>query len=172
MSQTVSTAATNPEFTTADRLRKARQLSGNTTVSFAEAIGLSRQAVVRYETGNGAPAPKTTLLQWAAATGVSLSWLESGETVKATAAPLLALAIGRRLQKARQKTGMSVTQFADATHLSSDAVEAYENGQPPTDSLIRVWSKSTGIPTEWLSEGTVPIEFRAVPERHFVSLYS
>lgn len=66
-----------PEFTRADRLRKAREVTGMNQSAFAEHIGISPRSVGNYE--NGSVAPRQVVLNaWALGTGVPLEWLETG----------------------------------------------------------------------------------------------
>lgn len=67
-----------PEFTQADRLRKARELTGLDQTQFAERAGISRQTVSNYE--GGLREPRGLYLRaWAEATGVDMHWLQTGE---------------------------------------------------------------------------------------------
>lgn len=67
-----------PEWTMGDRLRKARSLTGLGVREFAELIGVSHGTVTNAETD--ARAVRTiTLNAWAAHTGVSREWLETGQ---------------------------------------------------------------------------------------------
>jgi transcriptional regulator with XRE-family HTH domain len=66
-----------PEWTQADRMRKAREIRGLSQTEFAEATGLSRRTVVRVESGEKVPGVKEFNL-WKMATGVSRAWLETG----------------------------------------------------------------------------------------------
>ena len=69
-----------PEFTRADRLRKAREELGLDQGAFAELIGVSRGTVSNYERGT-TPADRIVVLRaWALATRVSYEWLLHGET--------------------------------------------------------------------------------------------
>ena len=61
-----------PQFSRADRLRKAREITGLDQGQFASRAGFSRQTVSNYESG-------LYLRAWAEATGVDLHWLETGE---------------------------------------------------------------------------------------------
>ena len=67
-----------PTFTLADRLRKAREVTGMDQAEFAERAGLSRTGVSKAERGDGVPR-RSTLRLWALASGVPLSWIETGE---------------------------------------------------------------------------------------------
>lgn len=67
-----------PEWTIADRLRKAREHAQMDKGEFAEKIGISRNSVGNYE--NGHTVPRTIVINaWAFATGVPREWLETGE---------------------------------------------------------------------------------------------
>lgn len=67
-----------PEFTLADRLRKAREITGLNQRDFANEIGVNRNSVGNYETGMTKPRP-VVLRAWALRTGVPAMWLETGE---------------------------------------------------------------------------------------------
>jgi transcriptional regulator with XRE-family HTH domain len=66
-----------PEFTVADRLRKARELTGLDQSEFAARAGFSRTTVVNYELGHRVPRA-LYLRAWATASGVDATWLETG----------------------------------------------------------------------------------------------
>lgn len=67
-----------PEFTTGDRLRKARESAGLGQEEMAEATGLSRGTVSNLEL-NKAPLKSSYLKLWAMATGVPVEWLQWGK---------------------------------------------------------------------------------------------
>lgn len=67
-----------PAFTLADRLRKAREVTGLSTIHFAQKMAISRTTVVNYEHGYRTP-PTLYLRAWAVASGVDLDWLEFGD---------------------------------------------------------------------------------------------
>ena len=69
---------TIPSFTVADRLRKAREVTGLDQAEFADRAGLSRTGVSKAERGESAPR-RSTLKLWALASGVPLLWIETGE---------------------------------------------------------------------------------------------
>ena len=70
-------ARTVPTWTLSDRLTKARQVAGLKQDELANVLGLNRRTVIRYEAGEIAMYP--TLLSWADACGVSVSWLLTGD---------------------------------------------------------------------------------------------
>lgn len=70
-------AGTVPAWTLPDRLRKARESAGLNQAALAEVTGMSRRSISAYETGDGAPR-RPQLIAWAMATGVPLTWLETG----------------------------------------------------------------------------------------------
>jgi transcriptional regulator with XRE-family HTH domain len=72
-----------PEFTVADRLRKAREYAGLEQNELAERIGLGRTTISNYERGT-TPPKRPLLLSWAMATGVSLDWLRGFDVPGAT----------------------------------------------------------------------------------------
>ena len=67
-----------PQWTVADRLRKAREMTGMDQGQFAEHAGLSRTGVNAAEGGKTTPR-RSTLKLWALSTGVPLQWIETGE---------------------------------------------------------------------------------------------
>ena len=66
-----------PEWTLADRLRKARLMTGLEAQEFADEIGIHRNSVRNYERGR-LPRP-IVLKAWALRSGVSYEWLVTGE---------------------------------------------------------------------------------------------
>jgi len=68
-------------FTIGDRLSKAREHAGLSQAQMAEALGIGRRSVVRYESGKIPPRP--AVIAWSSITGVPLWWLDGAE------APLL-----------------------------------------------------------------------------------
>lgn len=66
-----------PEWTTGDRLRKARSLTGMTLAEFAAATLISAKTIGNYEADRFRPKP-LALKRWAEVTGVSETWLLTG----------------------------------------------------------------------------------------------
>lgn len=73
----VPTRPADLEFHQGDRLRKAREHAGHDAKSFAELLGISRDALRGYERGKVTPR-RPVLNQWALATGVPVEWLSEG----------------------------------------------------------------------------------------------
>ncbi|MFJ3394015.1 helix-turn-helix domain-containing protein [Leifsonia aquatica] len=71
------TILNNPTWTLADRLKKARLLSGLDQATLADRLGIARNSISNYETGRSEP-NASTFVRWASATGVSLEWLAEG----------------------------------------------------------------------------------------------
>ena len=68
-----------PERTIGRRLRDAREDTGMSQSEFAEATGMSRRTITRMEQATDiAGLRKPALMAWAMATGVPLSWLQTG----------------------------------------------------------------------------------------------
>ena len=67
-----------PQFGLTDRLRKAREMTGMEKQEFAEAIGVHRDSISRYESGKNSPR-KPILAAWSLATGVDIEWLKTGK---------------------------------------------------------------------------------------------
>ena len=74
---TVQVAGMIPEFSKADRFRKAREHAGLEQAELAQAMGVSRSTVSNVERGLVA-VRRITLRAWAMATGVDATWLETG----------------------------------------------------------------------------------------------
>lgn len=68
-----------PEWTAADRARKARETAGLNQGELAERMGVARSTVQRIEQGVAEPR-RTLLISWSFATGFDLAWLETGKT--------------------------------------------------------------------------------------------
>ena len=68
-----------PEWTVADRLRKAREWAGLEQAELARRAGLARNTISNYEGGKVTPR-RTGLLAWSMVTGVPVTWLENGES--------------------------------------------------------------------------------------------
>ena len=75
---TAAAPQTVPQWTQADRLRKAREHAHMSQQQLAAATGLSRRSISAYEQGDSVPR-RPALLAWAVATGVPLAWLQTGE---------------------------------------------------------------------------------------------
>jgi transcriptional regulator with XRE-family HTH domain len=66
-----------PEWTLGDRMRKALEVSGTPVGEIAEYLEVNRATVGRW-LHDKSPVKKSTLIIWAATTGVDLGWLETG----------------------------------------------------------------------------------------------
>lgn len=69
---------TVPTFTTGDRLRKAREHAHLTQRQLAERIGVDKNTVSNYEADRTKRRQRVTMRQWAAETGVPLTWIADG----------------------------------------------------------------------------------------------
>ena len=67
-----------PEWTIADRLRKAREHANLEQADLAGDLGVSRNTISNYERGKVDPR-RAVLLAWAMRTGVDVAWILSGE---------------------------------------------------------------------------------------------
>lgn len=67
-----------PEWTLADRLRKAREAAGYGSRDFAAVTSISRGTISAAENGHSVPT-RANMRLWALATGVPFEWLETGE---------------------------------------------------------------------------------------------
>ena len=68
-----------PEWTIADRLRKARESAGYEQREFAAVTSMARGTISAAENGHRVPSQANIKL-WALATGVPFAWLLNGET--------------------------------------------------------------------------------------------
>lgn len=64
-----------PEWSLADRLRKAREAADLEQKDLAASIGITRNTVGNYEGAKVKPR-RPVLIAWALATGVPLAWIE------------------------------------------------------------------------------------------------
>lgn len=76
-----------PEFTIADRLRKAREHIGVDQKAFAALTGISRGTIGNYENPEYRTRKSYVLTEWSMATGVSLEWLKTGESDPTSGGP-------------------------------------------------------------------------------------
>lgn len=68
------------DFTLGDRLRKAREYAGLSSIEIAKELGVSRNTVTNYERHPGKRGvPHAVVRVWADITGVDLDWLTSEE---------------------------------------------------------------------------------------------
>lgn len=72
-----------PEWTSGDRLAKARRSAGLDQQEMSERLGLSRATVVALERDKR-PVRRQTYIAWALTCGVDLEWLETGQEGKAS----------------------------------------------------------------------------------------
>lgn len=63
-----------PEWTAADKFRKAREHAELSQAELAEVMGVGRATIARAEQGTTMPR-RPVVLAWAMATGVDLGWL-------------------------------------------------------------------------------------------------
>lgn len=68
-----------PEWTLGDRLRKAREATGQSQAQLAADLDVSPRSLGKYERGDAEP-KRHVLLAWAMATGVPYAWLVDGST--------------------------------------------------------------------------------------------
>ena len=67
--------------------------------------------------------------------------------------------IGRRLRDAREDTGMSQSEFAEATGMSRRTITRMEQASTPEGMrkpALMAWAMATGVPLSWLQTGMVP----------------
>ncbi|WP_414990682.1 helix-turn-helix domain-containing protein [Aeromicrobium sp.] len=75
---TITDTGVVPALDAALRLELARRHAGMTQPELSERLGISAGTIRRYENGHGTP-KRPMLMAWAAVTGVSLEWLETGQ---------------------------------------------------------------------------------------------
>lgn len=64
---------------------------------------------------------------------------------------------GDRLRKARALTGMTTREFAAHIGVSQKTISDAENDKRQMRKiLLNAWSLATGVPVEWLENGTTP----------------
>ncbi|WP_363370993.1 MULTISPECIES: helix-turn-helix domain-containing protein [unclassified Microbacterium] len=66
-----------PEWTIADRLRKARESAGYGQADFAARTSMARATISAAENGHRVPS-RANMRLWALATGVPFEWIETG----------------------------------------------------------------------------------------------
>ncbi|WP_373428396.1 helix-turn-helix domain-containing protein [Rhodococcus sp. SORGH_AS_0303] len=86
MTSAVRVGTTIPEWTLADRFRKAREHAGLSQIELAQAMEVGRSAVARIEQGTATP-KRPVALAWAFATGVDWDWLMGVEVPPTPACP-------------------------------------------------------------------------------------
>lgn len=67
-----------PSWTLADRLRKAREAAGLEQGQLSSVANIARTTISNAENGRSTPS-RATIALWAMATGVSRTWLQTGE---------------------------------------------------------------------------------------------
>lgn len=67
-----------PQFTLADRLRKAMSDRGVTVYDMADFLGMQRETVSRYRNGGLTPGP-AVIRAWSLKTQTDLHWLRTGK---------------------------------------------------------------------------------------------
>ena len=75
-----NTTTIAPSWTLGDRLAKARHFAGMNQTELAEALGIGRASITRYEDDRHTPS-RAVMIAWASVTNVPLAWLESGRTL-------------------------------------------------------------------------------------------
>jgi transcriptional regulator with XRE-family HTH domain len=78
MTATPLDGAAVPQWTLADRLRKARLHAGLEQADLAREIGIGRSTIVNYEAGRSEPS-RPVLLSWAMRCGVAYEWLSDSD---------------------------------------------------------------------------------------------
>lgn len=65
--------------------------------------------------------------------------------------------IGDRLRKARERVGLSQSDFAAEIDVSPRSVSNYESeAVTPKKIVLKAWALRTGVPLEWIETGEVP----------------
>lgn len=62
-----------------------------------------------------------------------------------------------RMRKALRVSGLGVQEIADYLDVSRNTVSTWINGRiTPSTQTVRLWALRTGVPYEWLRDGTTP----------------
>jgi len=67
--------------------------------------------------------------------------------------------VGDRLRKAREESGLSQQELADAIGVSRNTISNHEVGvgkREPQTLLVRAWAAATGVSVEWIRTGHAP----------------
>lgn len=65
--------------------------------------------------------------------------------------------LGDRLRKARMTTGLNTSAFAEHLGVSQKTVNNAESDKHSVRKIVlNAWSLATGVPVEWLVDGTLP----------------
>lgn len=67
--------------------------------------------------------------------------------------------VGDRLRKAREESGLSQQELADAIGVSRNTISNHEVGvgkREPQTLLLRAWAAATGVSVEWIRTGHAP----------------
>ena len=65
--------------------------------------------------------------------------------------------IGDRLRKARERCGLSQSEFASEIDVSPRSISNYESeAVQPKKIVLKAWALRTGVPLEWLETGHAP----------------
>lgn len=71
---------------------------------------------------------------------------------------------GDRLWKARERTGLDQSAFAQLLGISRGSVSNYERSTtPPKPIVLKAWAEATGVPLEWLAFGEEPVDSTPPP---------
>ncbi len=72
-----------------------------------------------------------------------------------------------RMRKARTSAGLSQSDICERIGISRKSVTNYEQGDTkPLRAILNAWAEVTGVPVEWIVDGTVTHEYRAVRSRY------
>ncbi len=78
MTTAAQTGVIVPSFNLRDRMGKCLEVAEFSVADMATVLGVSRQTVNNWLSGRYKP-QRATLVAWALATGVDLTWLETGQ---------------------------------------------------------------------------------------------
>ena len=92
-----------PEWTLADRLRKARTDAGYSQAELFRQTGISQRSIIRYERGQSEPG-RPELLAWATACNVEYDWLAEGPPYGGGTLKLPALADAYRRESPHRRS--------------------------------------------------------------------
>lgn len=78
-------------------------------------------------------------------------------SIQAESAVVPVFDVADRMRKALRESDVGVQEMADYLEVSRSAVGKWINGHiTPSAQTVRLWALRTGVPYEWLRDGTSP----------------
>lgn len=139
-----------------------RSMPDQSTLAFAQAVGISRSAVSQWETGRVRNIRPDHLLAAARYFDVSIESLVEPDSPDSLQSAQQALsktqldraAIGARFRDARVRAGLTQQDIAERCELTYQAVQNYEAGRnTPTVRTLAMFCKATDTSADWLLFG-------------------